>query len=60
MVNTSLDDISASGLVCNTVLLPVTRSHGGGTGGNVICPIVPLTDYITNDLSGEKIQIMKV
>ena len=47
VVNTSLDDISASGLVYNTVLFPVTRSHGGGTGGNAICPIVTPTDYIT-------------
>ena len=51
VVNTSLADISGSGLVCNTALLPVTRSHGGGTGGNAIFPIVTLTDYITNDLS---------
>ena len=50
-MNTSLADIS--GLVCNTVLLPVTRSHGGGTGGNAICLIVTLTDYITTDLSGK-------
>ena len=46
-MNTSLADIS--GLVCNIVLLPVTRSHGGGAGGNAICPIVTLTDYITNE-----------
>ena len=47
VVTTSLADIS--GLVCNIVLLPVTRSHGGGADGNAICPIVTLTDYITNE-----------
>ena len=50
-MNTSLADIS--GLVCNIVLLPVTRSHGGETPCNAICPIVTLTDYITFDLSGK-------
>ena len=53
VVSTSLDDITASGLVCHPVLLPVTRSHGGETPCNAICPIVTLTDYITFDLSGK-------
>ena len=58
VVNTSLADISGSGLVCNTALLPVTRSHGGELP---VMQFVPLLHSLTTSrmIYLKKILIMK-